>query len=240
VGFLDNFEKGLERFVNGAFSKTFKSELQPVEIASAIKSEMDSKASILSRERILAPNTFRVGLSVADFRRMQSLGDALISELTDLATKHAKKQGYQFGAAVSIVVSENPTLNLGQINVTSQTQEHAVEWVATLAAGEQRFVLGRGETTIGRDASASIQINDAGLSRKHFSIIWDGKNAMVRDLQSTNGTKVNGRPVSEIGIATDSIITAGRSQFVFGVAARSLDSGIQSAPATHETPGAAQ
>ncbi|MEY4424059.1 MAG: hypothetical protein RLZZ258_1162, partial [Actinomycetota bacterium] len=29
MGFLDNFEKGLERVVNGAFTKTFKSELQP-------------------------------------------------------------------------------------------------------------------------------------------------------------------------------------------------------------------
>ena len=70
MGFLENFEKGLERVVTGAFSKTFKSELQPIEIASAIRAEMDSKASIVSRDRILAPNTFVVRLSAADFARM--------------------------------------------------------------------------------------------------------------------------------------------------------------------------
>ena len=83
MGFLENFEKGLERIVNGAFSKTFKSEIQPVEIAAAIRAEMDSKASILSRDRILAPNTFSVSLATPDFKRMATLGDSLINELTD-------------------------------------------------------------------------------------------------------------------------------------------------------------
>ncbi|MEY4390405.1 MAG: hypothetical protein RLZZ400_148, partial [Actinomycetota bacterium] len=60
MGILDGFEKGLERLVTGAFSKTFKSELQPIEIAAAIKNEMDAKASVVSRDRILVPNTFTV------------------------------------------------------------------------------------------------------------------------------------------------------------------------------------
>lgn len=225
MGFLDNFEKGLERLVNGAFSKTFKSELQPVEIASAIKSEMDSKASILSRERILAPNSFQVRLSVADFRRMESLGESLISELTDLVTRHAKKQGYQFGAALAIKVNEDASLNLGQISVHSSSAQLDIEWLATLDLNGQRYVLKKGETTIGRDVSADIQVNDSGLSRVHFSIVWDGKSAMVRDLKSTNGTKLNGRPVSEVGITSDSVIQAGRSQFIFGLTARAVDGG---------------
>ena len=225
MGFLDNFEKGLERLVNGAFSKTFKSELQPVEIASAIKSEMDSKASILSRERILAPNSFQVHLSVADFRRMETLGSSLISELTDLVTRHAKKQGYQFGAALAIKVTEDASLNLGQILVRSSSAELDIEWLATLDLNGQRYVLKKGETTVGRDVSADIQINDSGLSRVHFSIVWDGKAAMVRDLKSTNGTKLNGRAITESGITSDSVIQAGRSQFIFGLTARAVDGG---------------
>ncbi|NBS61171.1 MAG: DUF2662 domain-containing protein, partial [Microbacteriaceae bacterium] len=37
MGLIENFERRLERFVNGAFSKAFKSQIQPVEISSAIK-----------------------------------------------------------------------------------------------------------------------------------------------------------------------------------------------------------
>lgn len=224
MGFLDNFEKGLERVVNGAFTKTFKSELQPVEISGHIRAEMDSKASILSRDRILAPNTFTVSLSVPDFKRMASLGESLIGELTDLATKHAKKQGFQFGAALAIKLIEDSSLNLGQVSVRSNTQNHEIEWMPTLEVNDQRFMLKVGQTSIGRDASADIQIQDTGLSRQHFAIVWDGRNAAVKDLQSTNGTRIAGRTVSEIAIATDTQIQAGSNTFVFKVVARTVDS----------------
>jgi hypothetical protein len=223
MGFLDNFEKGLERVVNGAFTKTFKSELQPVEISGHIRAEMDSKASILSRDRILAPNTFTVSLSVPDFKRMAALGDSLISELTDLATKHAKKQGFQFGAALAIKLVEDSTLNLGQVSVRSNTQNHEIEWMPTLEVNGQRYMLKVGQTSIGRDVTADIQIQDTGLSRVHFAIVWDGRNAAAKDLQSTNGTRISGRPISEVAISNDTQIQAGSNTFVFKVVARTIN-----------------
>ena len=223
MGFLDNFEKGLERVVNGAFTKTFKSELQPVEISGHIRAEMDSKASILSRDRILAPNTFTVSLSTPDFKRMAALGDSLITELTDLATKHAKKQGFQFGAALAIKLIEDSSLNLGQVSVRSNTQNHEIEWLPTLEVNGQRFILKLGQTTIGRDVSADIQIQDTGLSRQHFAIIWDGRNAAAKDLKSTNGTRIAGRPISEVAIQGDTQIQAGTNTYVFKVVARTIN-----------------
>jgi hypothetical protein len=223
MGFLDNFEKGLERVVNGAFTKTFKSELQPVEISGHIRAEMDSKASILSRDRILAPNTFTVSLSTPDFKRMAALGDSLITELTDLATKHAKKQGFQFGAALAIKLIEDSSLNLGQVSVRSNTQNHEIEWLPTLEVNGQRFILKVGQTTIGRDVSADIQIPDTGLSRQHFAIIWDGRNAAAKDLKSTNGTRIAGRPITEVAIQGDTQILAGTHSFVFKVVARTIN-----------------
>jgi hypothetical protein len=222
LGFLENFEKGLERVVNGAFSKTFKSELQPVEIAAAIKNEMDAKSSILSRDRILAPNTYRVRLSSPDFTRMRALGQPLITELNELTQRHAQKQGFQFGAALVISLAEDATLPIGQIAVASHTQELQVEWAPALDVAGQRFMLTKSRTIVGRDASADIHISDKGLSRHHFEVVWDGKNAGVRDLGSTNGTKVNGRPITETGIAADTQISAGHSEFVFRVIAKTV------------------
>jgi hypothetical protein len=222
LGFLENFEKGLERVVNGAFSKTFKSEIQPVEIAAAIRAEMDSKASILSRDRILAPNTFSVSLATADFKRMAALGDSLITELTELTTIHALKQGFQFGAALAIKLVEDQSLNMGQVTVRSSSQNTQVEWMPTLDVAGKRFLLNKSHTSVGRDASADIQIDDNGLSRKHFEIIWDGKKAAVRDLRSTNGTMVAGKKIDEVAIADNTLIQAGRSDFTFRVIARTL------------------
>lgn len=222
MGFLENFEKGLERIVTGAFSKTFKSELQPIEIASAIRAEMDSKASIVSRDRILAPNTFVVRLSAADFTRMRALGGNLISELTDLTQKHAIKQGFQFGAALDIKLIEDGSLPLGQVSVTSTTEEIEVTWTPALDHNGRRYLLAGARTSVGRDASADIQIDDNGLSRKHFEVVWDGSKAGVRDLGSTNGTKLNGQTISEGPLQNESVITAGRSEFIFRVIANKV------------------
>ncbi len=223
MGFLENFEKGLERIVTGAFSKTFKSELQPIEIASAIRAEMDAKASIVSRDRILAPNTFLVRLSSPDFTRMRALGNALVSELSDLTQKHAHKQGFQFGAALDIKLIEDGSLPLGQVSVTSTTEEIEVTWSPAIDHNGKRFLLTGARTSIGRDSSADIQIEDSGMSRKHFEILWDGTKAGVRDLGSTNGTKLNGKSISESPLQNDDVISAGRSEFVFRVVASKVN-----------------
>ena len=90
MGLLDSFEKGLERAVNSAFAKTFRSGIQPVEIASALRREADTKAAVVSRDRIIAPNSYVVRLSADDSERMRGLGGALTDELHALLTKHAK------------------------------------------------------------------------------------------------------------------------------------------------------
>lgn len=222
MGFLENFEKGLERLVNGAFSKTFKSELQSVEIASAIKAEMNAKSSILSRDRILAPNSFTVRLATPDFNRMATLGQALIEELTDVVTKHAQKQGYQFGAALAIKLQQDGSLPIGQIQVASHSQQLDVEWQPALEFQGQRVLLTKPRTTVGRDASADIQVGDPGLSRQHFEVVWNGTRGGVRDLGSTNGTRLNGQAVKESGMLADAVISAGSTDFVFRVIAKTV------------------
>ena len=222
MSIFDSFEKGLERIVTGAFSKAFKSELQPIEIAAAIKGEMDSKASIVSRERIIAPNAYTVNLSSADFKRMQSLGESLLFELNDQATRHALRQKFQFGAGLLINVAEDGSLSLGQVRVTSNTAAVAVEWTPSLEVDGQRYILAKSRTVVGRDESADIQVKDNGLSRAHFEMLWDGSKAGVRDLGSTNGTKINGRAITEVGIAADTMIQAGHSDFVFRLIAKTV------------------
>ena len=49
MGLFDKVERGLERAVNSAFAKAFKSEVQPVEIASAIRRAMDDRAAVWAR-----------------------------------------------------------------------------------------------------------------------------------------------------------------------------------------------
>ena len=52
--------------ISGVFARTFRSAVQPVEIASALNREVDNSAQILSRDRRLVPNNFHVELSATD------------------------------------------------------------------------------------------------------------------------------------------------------------------------------
>jgi hypothetical protein len=224
LGIIENFERRLETFVNGAFSKAFKSQLQPVEISAAIKAKMDVSAAVIGKDRILAPNEFRVSLSQPDLLRLNSLGYNLVAEITKQVSSHAKKQRYQLTDALAISLASSSNLAVGQINVSasgSKAEQVAnVSWVPAIDIAGKRYLLAKAKTTIGRDTSADIQVNDAGLSRTHFAINWDGSSATVEDLGSTNGTTVAGLNVKTQSIGADTVIKAGRTEFIFRVIAK--------------------
>jgi hypothetical protein len=217
MGLLDSFERGLERAVNGAFAKTFRSGVQPVEISSALRRELDTKAAVVSRERILVPNEFTVRLAPPDFTRMNDVGRPLIDELTNLAQQHAVAQNYSFSGPLSIRLQQDGTLSTGILEIDSTTVKRDVSWVAVLDIGSQRHHLQQGRTVIGRGTDADITVADTGTSRKHVEVLWDGKHAQATDLGSTNGSKLNGERFQKAIVEPDSTIEIGRTRMVFRV-----------------------
>jgi pSer/pThr/pTyr-binding forkhead associated (FHA) protein len=71
------------------------------------------------------------------------------------------------------------------------------------------------EIRIGRDPSNSLAISDPSLSRRHCLLSRDDDSYKLRDLDSRNGTFVNGGPVSEKRLNHGDQISAGESVFVF-------------------------
>ena len=63
MGVFDKLERGLERAVKQPFAKVFKAEVQPVEIASAMRKSMDDRAAVLGPGRTMVPNVFTVELA---------------------------------------------------------------------------------------------------------------------------------------------------------------------------------
>ena len=221
MGLLDNFEKGLEKAVNGAFAKTFKSGLQPIEITSALRRELDTNAAVVARDRILVPNRFLVRLGQTDYQRMTGLGDTLIDELTQLVQQHAAAQHYQFAGGISIKLSQDPSLSEGMIQVDSENVKGSVTWTPVLDINGKRHAITRSRTVIGRGHDADITVDDTGISRKHVEILWDGSRAEVNDLGSTNGSELNGARITRAPLPTDSVISIGRTRIVFRVLAQS-------------------
>jgi hypothetical protein len=221
VGILDNFEKGLERAVNGAFAKTFRSGLQPVEISSALKRELDTKAAVVSRDRILVPNSFRVLLAPTDYQRMTGIGPTLVDDLNQIVQQHAAQQGFQFAGGVTIDLVNDPKLTTGVIQIDSANVQGNVTWTPVLDIAGRRHPITKSRTIIGRGSDADITVDDTGTSRKHVEILWDGTHAQARDLGSTNGSQLNGQAFQRANLEPDSVIQIGRTNIVFRIVPQS-------------------
>ena len=60
MSIFDRFESAVERGVNGAFSRVFRSGIKPVDITTAIRRAMDDSVQEVSASRIIAANHFSV------------------------------------------------------------------------------------------------------------------------------------------------------------------------------------
>jgi len=225
MGLLDSFERGLERVVNGAFARTFKSGLQPVEVAAALRRELDTRAAIVSRDRILVPNEFTVRVSPADHERLTALGEQLITELTELLQRHAIQQHYTFAGGIAITIVADETIAQGMVDVRSANVQGAVVWTPVLEINGARHQIRQARTVIGRGSEADITVDDSGISRRHVEILWDGKRAQANDLGSTNGSKLDGRALSQALLDPDSVIEIGRTRIVFRLLAQAAAGG---------------
>ncbi|WP_435869477.1 FhaA domain-containing protein [Agrococcus sediminis] len=223
MGFLDSIERGLEKAVNGAFAKTFRAGVEPVELASALKRELDTNASVVSRDRILVPNRLTVRLAPSDFQRLRRLGDALLDELTGTLQTHARQSGYSFPGPIDLGLTPDEAMTTGMFEISSDTEAGEVVWTAVVDIKGKRHTLRKGRTVIGRGSDADITVDDAGASRKHAEIVWDGTRAQVSDLGSTNGTTLNGRALKSALLEPDSIIDIGATRIVYRVLAQSKE-----------------
>lgn len=70
--------------------------------------------------------------------------------------------------------------------------------------------------SIGREAGNTIQLNDDRVSRFHVKLQYDHENVVLTDLESTNGTRVNGEDTHLRILRYGDVITLGRSTILFG------------------------
>ena len=79
------------------------------------------------------------------------------------------------------------------------------------------YELSASETLIGRNPTTDITLVDEGISREHAIILYDegSDSYSVEDLQSTNGTQVNGKRVRSATLSHGDEVRIGRTLFHF-------------------------
>ena len=212
MGFLDKAEARIEGAIVSMFSKLSKRQLQPIEISQAVKNAMDVAATSTGKDRTLVPHRYLIKLSAQD---KENLSDQLLRAISSEVANYAGEQSYQLTGDLELKISADSGVQKGRIQVGSAAVGSLVSWKPIISYGSERRELSSGTTTFGRDDSADVAIDDRGLSRVHFEIAFNGDIAAIRDLQSTNGTFVDGMRVQEVVLRSGSKISAGRTEFDF-------------------------
>jgi hypothetical protein len=225
VGILDRFEHGVERVVNTAFAKAFRSEVKPVELASALRREVDDRAAVVGRDRTVVPNEFTLELSPGDYDQVEAWGaEALADELAANVTEHATGQRYAFVGPVTVAFHEYEDLETGRFRVKSATVRGAAAPATSAAPSPrhplididgQRYLLTGPVTVIGRGSEADIVVDDPGVSRRHLEIRVSSQGVVASDLGSTNGLFVEGHQVPAATLLDGNTLTIGRTRIMF-------------------------
>lgn len=87
----------------------------------------------------------------------------------------------------------------------------------------RKVSLERGKVTIGRHSESSIIIEDTQSSRNHCVVERVGRDYVIRDLDSRNGTRVNGQLVTSMVLAPNDVITIGQTSMTFVVPKEAVD-----------------
>jgi hypothetical protein len=214
---LQGIERGLERMVEGVFSRAFRSNLRPIELGRRLVREMDDHRSVDVKGRTIVPNQFTFSLSGQDHTQFTEIHDALVRELCDAAREYARDEQYTFMGPVQVELTVDPDLRPGRFTVVSHLHEGrggVGAGTLVLPSGD-RITLSEKPVLIGRLPDCEITLADPNVSRRHAEVRPFGTGFLVVDLGSTNGTKVNGTTVSEHQLQDGDSITVGATRIRF-------------------------
>jgi hypothetical protein len=209
---LQRFERRLERLVEGAFTKAFRSGLQPVEIGRRLVREMDARRTLGVRGTVV-PNELVVAVSAADFEQWDGYHEALVRELQESAREHAREEGSHFVGPVTVELRSDPGLKRGDLRVGARVVEGEGGFVAALVLpDDRRVVLTEEVAVIGRLPDCAVALSDAQVSRHHAEVRPGRDGHRIVDLGSTNGTIVNGVVVREHDLHDGDVIEIGATR----------------------------
>jgi hypothetical protein len=237
---LSAVERFFERLFERPSARLFRARLHPVQVLRRVERAMERERRV-DAGRTVVPDRFTVRLHPSDLAGLAP-AEGLPVELASGALAFARRQGYALLARPRVAVLADPTGHPGEAQVEArfsdlssgpdlgeleaaagQTRVFAVPAVkrpsATLAITEpdrptRRVVADGGSLTIGRAETNGLVLADSRASRHHARLIARGGHLILNDLESTNGTRVNGQPVRELAVGAGDEIEIGESRIV--------------------------
>jgi FhaA, N-terminal domain/FHA domain len=214
---LRGVERRLERMVEGVFSRAFRSGLRPVELGRRITRVMDEHRTVGVAGTTVVPNHFTVHISPDDAEQLGGVVHSLGRELADVAREHARDEGYAFMGPVRVDLVADGTQGAGRFDIEADLREQIGGKGAgslVLSTGD-RLELGAEPFQVGRLGECGLTLPDPNVSRRHAELRPVDGAWVIADLGSMNGTRVNGRQITEQRLVDGDVISVGHHSFRF-------------------------
>ena len=267
---LRSIEQKIGGLFEGIFSRTFKSSVQPVELARKLAKEMDEHKTI-SVHRVYVPDEYTIYLNPADREQFAAYETQMRSELAEYLVEHARREGYSLPARPLVLLESDEDLAVGTFGIAVSTRGDDAEAeappaappvappvarpappvppapatvplappvasaaslgatmvfqqppeperpaeVASLEYPGGVYTIEERVTVIGRSSECELTVEDANVSRRHCEIRRIGDGYSLVDLDSTNGTEVNGQRIQETALMSGDVIEVGTTRITF-------------------------
>lgn len=180
---LRSLESRIAGLVEGTFSRAFRSEVRPVEIARKLAREMEEHKSH-SLSRTYVPNEYHVFLSPRDRERFADYEEALCAEMTGYLLEHARRERLALMSRPVVEFETDGRLGLGEFGIQARlvTPEHEGDELEPEAESSGRTMI---YSTAGRVAEP---LQERARTRHETALLLlDGKRLVVGPTGATLG-----------------------------------------------------
>jgi len=220
-----------EAVFEGGFRRLFSSRLQPIEVARALERAMFEQ-KVVGPSSPEVPNRFVARLHPQDYERFASFKGSVEKEAAAYLDRRAAEEGCRPIGRIQVELTEDPSVPRAVVRAEARFADEP-EVAAPPAERTRRFAPVSTHSTspsrilhvhsedgqeitvdaqsvrIGRGVDNDLVLRDVRVSRHHAAIEPSPHGWIVRDLQSTNGTFVNGRRVQELEIDQGTEVSLG-------------------------------
>jgi hypothetical protein len=224
---LGRLERAFERIVDGGIASAFRLRVQPAEIGRQLERAM-LNGRVTSVGVTIAPNAFEVRLHPDDAATFADWNEALSREMESWLAELAYARGITNIGAISVQIVADSSMRRRSVQASGRfeaarprlkdsrvdlpVQSSALRLVPA-RSGMPGAALRQRRLTVGRAEDNDLVLPDAEVSRHHARLERGGAGWLLIDLESTNGTWVNGERILQAAIAEGDELAFGQVRF---------------------------
>jgi hypothetical protein len=221
-------ESVFEAVFEGSFRRVFNPRLQPIEVAHALERAMLADKAV-GPSSVDVPSRYVARLNPADFDRFAPARNAHERSLAAYVDRRADEENLRPLGRIEVELVRDPSVARSFVKVDTRWDqppdaapevEHTRRFERVREQQPDRalqletedgssLTVDRRPIRIGRGADNDLVVRDVRVSRYHAAIEPNPNGWVIRDLDSTNGTYVDGERIREVRIDTEAELSLG-------------------------------